>query len=79
MTQSNNPPDTRLQSKTHMAKGSILIVDDEVRQREIYRDILQDEGYDTETAPSGESALKLLGHFVVNDQDGPLRHVRFAL
>ena len=38
-----------------------MIVDDEVRQREIYRDILQDEGYDSETAPSGESALKLLG------------------
>ena len=61
MTQPNNPPDSRLQSKSHMPKGSILIVDDEVRQREIYRDILQDEGYDTETAPSGESALKLLG------------------
>ena len=38
-----------------------MVVDDEVRQREIYRDILQDEGYDSETAPSGESALKLLG------------------
>ena len=61
MTQPNNPPDSRLQSKSHMAKGSILIVDDEVRQREIYRDILQDEGYDSETAPSGESALKLMG------------------
>jgi len=44
-----------------MPNGSILVVDDEVRQREIYRDILQDEGYDSETAPSGESALKLLG------------------
>jgi DNA-binding NtrC family response regulator len=44
-----------------MLNGSILVVDDEVRQREIYRDILQDEGYDSETAPSGESALKLLG------------------
>jgi DNA-binding NtrC family response regulator len=44
-----------------MPKGSILVVDDEVRQREIYRDILQDEGYDSETAPSGESALKLMG------------------
>ena len=38
-----------------------MVVDDEVRQREIYRDILQDEGYDSETAPSGESALKLMG------------------
>jgi DNA-binding NtrC family response regulator len=43
-----------------MARGSILVVDDERRQREIYRDILQDEGYETETAPSGEAALKLL-------------------
>jgi DNA-binding NtrC family response regulator len=44
-----------------MPSGSILVVDDEGRQREVYRDILQDEGYDTETAPSGESALKLHG------------------
>ncbi len=44
-----------------MPNGSILVVDDEVRQREIYRDILQDEGYDAVTAPSGESALKFLG------------------
>ena len=41
-------------------KGSIVIVDDERRQREIYRDILQDQGYETETAPSGEAALRLL-------------------
>src|SRR5438046_7270809 len=39
---------------------SILVVDDERRQREIYRDILQDQGYQTETAASGEVALKLL-------------------
>jgi len=38
----------------------ILVVDDEERQREIYRDILADEGYTTETAPSGEAALRLL-------------------
>src|SRR5712692_11211979 len=42
------------------SKGTILVVDDERRQREIYRDILQDEGYQTETAPSGEAALHLL-------------------
>ncbi|MGH9431303.1 MAG: sigma-54-dependent transcriptional regulator [Terriglobia bacterium] len=40
---------------------SILIVDDEERQREIYRDILEDEGYAADTAPSGESALRLIG------------------
>jgi len=45
-----------------MASGSILVVDDEQRQREIYNDILQDEGYATDTAPSGEAALQLLAH-----------------
>jgi len=45
-----------------MASGSILVVDDEQRQREIYNDILQDEGYATETAASGEVALHLLSH-----------------
>jgi len=45
-----------------MTSASILVVDDEQRQREIYNDILQDEGYATETAPSGEVALHLLSH-----------------
>ncbi len=43
-----------------MPSGSILVVDDEQRQREIYRDILDDVGYHTETAASGEAALPLL-------------------
>ena len=43
-----------------MPTGSVLVVDDEQRQREIYRDILQDEGYQTVTASSGESALHLV-------------------
>ena len=43
-----------------MPEGSILVVDDEPRQREIYRDILLDEGYETVTAPSGEAALRLI-------------------
>ena len=43
-----------------MPAGSILVVDDEQRQREIYRDIFLDEGYETVTAPSGETALRLL-------------------
>jgi DNA-binding NtrC family response regulator len=43
-----------------MANGTILVVDDEERQREIYRDILEDEGFGAETAPSGEAALRLL-------------------
>jgi DNA-binding NtrC family response regulator len=42
-----------------MPSGSILVVDDEPRQREIYHDILQDEGYATATAPSAEVALQL--------------------
>jgi len=43
-----------------MPAGSVLVVDDEQRQREIYRDILQDEGYVTVTASSGEAALQLV-------------------
>jgi DNA-binding NtrC family response regulator len=43
-----------------MPDSSILIVDDEERQREIYRDVLEGEGYHAETAPSGEAALRLL-------------------
>jgi DNA-binding NtrC family response regulator len=43
-----------------MPDSSILVVDDEQRQREIYRDILQDEGHSVETAPSAEVALHLL-------------------
>lgn len=43
-----------------MDDTSILIVEDEERQREIYRDILVGEGYGAETAPSGEVALRLL-------------------
>jgi DNA-binding NtrC family response regulator len=43
-----------------MPEGKILVVDDEQRQREIYRDILQSEGYEAETAASGEAALRML-------------------
>jgi len=43
-----------------MPEGNILVVDDEERQREIYRDILEGEGYAAETVPSGEAALPLL-------------------
>lgn len=43
-----------------MVETSVLIVEDEERQREIYRDILVGEGYGAETAPSGEVALRLL-------------------
>ncbi len=43
-----------------MPEGSILIVDDERRQREIYQAILQDEGYEAFTAASAESALSLV-------------------
>ena len=40
--------------------GSILVVDDEERQREIYREILHDEGFQAESAASGEAALRLI-------------------
>ena len=37
----------------------ILVVDDEKLQRDIVKTILDDEGYETYTAPSGEEALKI--------------------
>ena len=43
-----------------MSDGKILVVDDEQRQREIYRDILQGEGYSAETAAGGEAALRMI-------------------
>jgi DNA-binding NtrC family response regulator len=48
-----------------MPFGRILVVDDEQRQCEIYRDILQDQGYAADIAASGETALQLLSrrHF----------------
>jgi DNA-binding NtrC family response regulator len=41
-----------------MARKSILVVDDEKPQREIYEEILSDAGHDVTTAASGEAALK---------------------
>jgi DNA-binding NtrC family response regulator len=38
-------------------KGRVLIVDDEVRQRDILQMILEAEGYETETAGNGRQAL----------------------
>lgn len=39
----------------------ILIIDDEPLQRDILKTILDDEGYETYTAASGEEGLRLLG------------------
>jgi DNA-binding NtrC family response regulator len=44
-----------------MARKSILVVDDEKPQREIYEAILSEAGYDVTTAASGEAALKFVG------------------
>jgi len=41
-----------------MARNSILVVDDEKNQRELYHMILEDAGYDVRTASSGEHALR---------------------
>ncbi|MDO9516219.1 MAG: sigma-54 dependent transcriptional regulator [Syntrophales bacterium] len=41
----------------------ILVVDDEQLQRDIVKTILDDEGYETYTAPSGEEALKTAKKF----------------
>ncbi|MGH9357364.1 MAG: sigma-54-dependent transcriptional regulator [Terriglobia bacterium] len=43
-----------------MPEGNILVVDDEERQRAIYRDVLLDEGYSVDTAASGEAAFRIL-------------------
>ena len=43
-----------------MARGRILVVDDEEGIRNTLRQILEDEGYDVEEAETGESALGLL-------------------
>lgn len=41
----------------------VLIVDDEPLQRDILNTILEEEGYETYTAPSGEEALKVISKF----------------
>jgi two-component system response regulator AtoC len=41
----------------------VLVVDDEPLQRDILKTILEDEGYETHTASSGEDALKVIGKF----------------
>ncbi|HEX4899699.1 MAG TPA: response regulator, partial [Pyrinomonadaceae bacterium] len=43
-----------------MARKSILVVDDEKPQREIYEAILSEAGYEVTTAASGEAALKFI-------------------
>jgi DNA-binding NtrC family response regulator len=43
-----------------MARKTILVVDDEKPQREIYEAILSEAGYDVTTASSGEAALKFV-------------------
>jgi DNA-binding NtrC family response regulator len=41
-----------------MARKRVLVVDDEKNQREIYRLILEDAGYEVTTAQSGEQAMR---------------------
>src|SRR5262249_15317811 len=41
-----------------MARKRVLVVDDEKNQREIYRLILEDAGYEVNTAQSGEEAMR---------------------
>ena len=43
-----------------MAKGMILIVDDEQDARDIYKDRLEKAGYNTLLAENGEEAIKIL-------------------
>jgi DNA-binding NtrC family response regulator len=41
-----------------MARNKILVVDDELNQRQIYKLILEDDGHEVTTAQSGEQALR---------------------
>ncbi len=58
-----------------MPDSAILIVDDEERQREIYRDILEGEDYHVQLAASGEAARRVLEHqrfdLVITDMNMP--------
>jgi DNA-binding NtrC family response regulator len=42
-------------------KGEVLIVDDDREMRELLKELLEEEGYETESVPSGEVALQRLG------------------
>lgn len=48
-----------------MARNKVLVVDDEKNQREIYKLILEDAGYEVTTAQSGEQGLRFVreSHF----------------
>ncbi len=44
-----------------MPKGSVLAVDDQRYFRELIEDLLTEDGYEVQTAASGEEALRVLG------------------
>ncbi|MFO0758944.1 MAG: response regulator [Byssovorax sp.] len=52
------PPSTLLRAPNK--HRSVLVVDDDYDLRQILRDILEDHGYDVETAENGAAALKIL-------------------
>lgn len=47
-----------MKAKINKAGVRVLVVEDELSQREIFQDILADEGYSVDTAESGEEAIK---------------------
>jgi len=47
-------------------RGRILVVDDEANAREALAELLEDDGYETETAADGEKALAMLDSFHPN-------------
>ncbi len=62
-----------------MSKGRILVVDDESFFRDLYAEVLEDEGFDVETASTGREALSIIESgsfdlvitdFVMPDIDG---------
>ncbi|RPI55713.1 MAG: response regulator, partial [Deltaproteobacteria bacterium] len=44
-----------------MVKKKILVVDDEESILQSVTDILEDEGFDVQTSPDGETSLEIMG------------------
>src|SRR5262245_31283335 len=44
-------------------KGRVLVVDDEANARSALVELLQDEGYEVESASDGRKALQVMGEF----------------
>jgi len=50
--------DDWLSSQCHLVRGVVLVVDDDVRVRELLRDIIIERGYEAVTVENGERAIE---------------------